>query len=193
MAILKVARMGHPILRRVADPIDPAQIGGPEIQRLIRDMAETMVEYRGVGLAAPQVHESRQLVLCGGEEDEEGRSLLRVLINPEIKPLTDEVLGMYEGCLSVPGLRGYVERPAAISIKAYDGRGERVELALEGFPAVVVQHECDHLQGRLFVDRLQDTRKLAFEEEARRFMDLGEDEDEEEDDPDGDHDQRIQD
>ncbi len=186
MAILKVARLGHPVLRRVADPIDPAEITGPEIQRLIRDMAETMVEYRGVGLAAPQVHESKQLVLCGGEEDEEGRPLLRVLINPEINPLTEDVLGMYEGCLSIPGLRGYVERPSAITVKAYDGRGEKVELALEGFPAVVVQHECDHLQGYLFVDRLQDTRKLAFEEEAARFMEMDEEdteEDAEEDDP----------
>ena len=170
MAILKIARMGHPILRRKADPIDPEQITGPEIQRLIKDMIATMVEYRGVGLAAPQVHQSLQLALCAGEEDEEGRGMLRVLINPTITPLTEETYGMYEGCLSVPDLRGYVERPSAISVNAYDGKGEEVEFSLEGFSAVVVQHECDHLTGNLFIDRIQDLSKLGFEDEAQRFL-----------------------
>ena len=170
MSILKVARMGHPVLRRIADPIDPASITGPEIQRLIRNMIETMVEYQGVGLAAPQVYESLQLVLCAGEEDEEGLGTLRVLINPVVKVLTDETYGMYEGCLSVPDLRGYVERPSAISIKALDGKGEPLEIALEGFPAVVVQHELDHLKGKLFIDRIQDLHKLGFEDEALRYL-----------------------
>jgi len=173
MAILKVARMGHPVLREKCKPIDPAKITGPEVQRLIRDMLETMIEYNGVGLAAPQVYTPVQLVIAGGEESDEGRPKLRVLINPEIEVLDDEyTLGMFEGCLSVPGLRGYVERPAHIRVKAYDEKGEQVDLELEGFPAIVMQHECDHLDGVLYVDRITDSTKLGFEDEVQRFLDL---------------------
>ncbi len=182
MSILKVARMGHPVLRQKAQPIDPEQITGPEIQRLIRDMLETMVEYSGVGLAAPQVHVPLRLVICGGEETAEGRMKMRVLINPVINATTTETMGMYEGCLSIPGLRGYVERPDAIEVEAYNQKGERVKAELSGFPAVVVQHECDHLDGVLFVDRLKDTRMLAYEEEAARYLPMDADGDE---DPEG--------
>ena len=174
MSILKIARMGHPLLRQTAKPIDPQHITGPEVQRLIRDMLETMVEYSGVGLAAPQVHASLRLVICGGEEDDEGHTKLRVFITPEITTTTDELYGMFEGCLSIPGMRGYVERPAAVTVKGYNEKGEELTLELEGFPAVVVQHECDHLDGVLFIDRLKDTRLLAFEEEAARYMPVDE-------------------
>lgn len=170
MAILKVARMGHPVLRQVAEPIPPEEITGPEVQTLIRDMLETMHEYTGIGLAAPQVHVSKQLALVGGELDEDEEPIIRVVINPEITPTTDKVFGMYEGCLSVPGFRGWVERPAAIRIVHHDMHGERVERELEGFAAVVMQHECDHLHGKLYVDRLKDMRRLAFEDEAERFL-----------------------
>jgi peptide deformylase len=172
MSILKVARMGHPVLRQPAAPINPKDITGPEVQRLIRDMLETMLEYNGVGLAAPQVHVPRRLVLCGGGEDEDGKLIMRVLINPEIEPTTEQTAGMWEGCLSVPGMRGYVERPSAVDVKAFNEKGERVELALSGFPAVVVQHECDHLDGTLYVDRLKDSRLFAYEEEAERFLNV---------------------
>ena len=173
MAILKVARMGHPVLRQKCQAIDPKQITGPAVQGPIRDMFETMVEYNGVGLAAPQVHEAVRLVIVGGEVDEEGRPRFRVLINPEIRVLDEnDRLGMYEGCLSVPGMRGWVERPASIEVKAYDEKGELREFALEGFPAVVIQHECDHLDGVLYVDRIEDMTKFAFEPEAERFLDL---------------------
>ncbi|MEN8006697.1 MAG: peptide deformylase [Candidatus Krumholzibacteriota bacterium] len=171
MAILKVARMGHPVLRQKCETIDPDKITGPEVQRLIRDMFATMVEYNGVGLAAPQVHNPVRLVIAGGEVDEEGRNQYRVLINPEITVLDeDDRLGMYEGCLSVPGLRGWVERPASIRIAAWNEKGEKIDLTLEGFPAVVIQHECDHLDGVLYVDRVEDTTKFAYEEEAERFL-----------------------
>jgi peptide deformylase len=170
MSILKIARMGHPVLRQPAKPIDPEEIKGPEVQQLIRDMFETMLEYNGVGLAAPQVHVSRRIVLAGGEENDEGKMILRALINPELTPTTDERFGMFEGCLSLPGLRGYVERPAAVSVKAYNEKGEQVAFELSGLPAVVAQHECDHLDGILYVDRLQDTKLLAYEEEAGRFL-----------------------
>ena len=182
MAILKVARMGHPVLRRNCEAIDPEKITGPEVQRLIRDMFETMVEYSGVGLAAPQVHNPVRLCIAGGEMDDEGRNRYRVLINPEITVLDeDDRLGMYEGCLSLPGMRGWVERPASIKVAAWNEKGEKIDLSLEGFPAVVIQHECDHLDGILYVDRIEDMTKFAFEQEAERFLDtVGEDMEEEE-------------
>jgi len=185
MAILKVARMGHPVLREKCKPIDPAKITSPEVQRLIRDMLETMFEYNGVGLAAPQVYTPLRLVIAGGEEDDQGRPKLRVLINPEIEVRDgSRKLGMYEGCLSIPGLRGYVERPAHIGVKAYDEKGRKVELELDGFPAIVMQHECDHLDGVLYVDRIEDHSKLGFEDEVQRFHEVafpGEDDEGDED------------
>lgn len=183
MSILKVARLGHPVLREIARPIEPREIRGPEIQRLIRDMFETMAEYNGVGLAAPQVHVSKRLVLVGGGQDEAGEPIVRVLINPELRVTSTEPAGLWEGCLSVPGLRGFVERPRGVEVRAYDGQGQKLQFTLEGFPAVVMQHECDHLDGVLFTDKLKDTRLLAFEDEAERFMSgfAGSDEDEDED------------
>ncbi len=184
MAILKVARMGHPVLRETCKPIDPAQITGPEVQRLIRDMLETMIEYNGVGLAAPQVYTPVRLVIAGGEVDDKGRPRLRVLINPEITVLDpDRREGMYEGCLSIPGLRGYVERPAHIRVQALDQQGRRVDLQLEGYPAIVMQHECDHLDGVLYVDRIEDFSKLGYDDEVQRHHDLGsyDDDDDEQD------------
>jgi len=172
MAILKVARMGHPVLREKCQLIDPEAITGPEVQRLIRDMFETMVEYNGVGLAAPQVHHPVRLVIAGGEADDDGRPQFRVLINPEIEVLDETRLGMFEGCLSVPGMRGWVERPQKIRVTAWNERGEKNEFTLEGFPAVVIQHECDHVDGVLYVDRIEDMTRFAYEEEAERFLDL---------------------
>ena len=178
MSILKVALMGHPVLRQKCEPIDPNAITGPEVQRLIRDMFETMAEYNGVGLAAPQVHHPVQLLIAGGETDDEERPRYRIMINPEITVLDEnDRLGMYEGCLSLPGLRGWVERPASIRVKAWNHKGEQEEFMLEGYPAVVMQHECDHLQGVLYVDRIEDLTRLAYEEEADRYLDLAEDED----------------
>jgi peptide deformylase len=173
MSILKVARLGHPVLRQKCQAIDPKAIKGPEVQRLIRDMFETMAEYNGVGLAAPQVHQPVRLLIAGGEADEEGRPTFRIMINPEITVLNEEArLGMYEGCLSVPGMRGWVERPAHIRVKAYNEKGQQQEFELEGFPAIVMQHECDHLDGVLYVDRIEDTTRFGFEEEAERYFDM---------------------
>ncbi len=181
MSILKVARMGHPVLRQKCEVIDPKAITGPEVQRLIRDMFETMAEYNGVGLAAPQVHQAVRLCIAGGEADDEGRPNFRVLINPEITILDEEdQLGMYEGCLSVPGMRGWVERPAAIAVKAYNGKGQLEEFTLEGFSAVVLQHECDHLDGVLYVDLIEDMTRFAYDEEASRYLDLADEQNEDE-------------
>lgn len=175
MAILKVARMGHPVLRQVAQPIDPDEINGPEIAQLIADMWETMEEYGGVGLAAPQVHRSLQLAVMamdpGASERYPGREAVprMVLINPVITPLAKSKSGMYEGCLSLPGLRGWVERPDHIHVKALDDEVEPIEFEAKGFPAIVIQHECDHLLGKLYVDRMTDMTRLYFNEEFTRF------------------------
>ena len=164
MSILKVARMGNPILRAVAEPIPPEHIQNPIIQRLIQDMLDTVLEYDGVGLAAPQVHHSLRLVLLC-LDPEEG---FEVWINPVLTPTTTEEMITTEGCLSVPQLRGDVSRPNKIKVEAYDHQGQFFERHLEGFPAVVAQHECDHLDGVLYIDKV-DTRTLSFLEEFKRY------------------------
>ena len=163
MAILKVAQLGHPVLRRVADPVPPAEIKSPEIQRLIADMLETVEEQDGAGLAAPQVHVSKRVVVLSLTDDEG----MRVWINPEITALTDELIESWEGCLSVAGLRASVARVERIRVKAYDQTGRAVHLELVGFPAIVAQHECD-LDGVLYVDRC-DPRTLSFLPEYRKY------------------------
>ena len=169
MAILKIAQMGHPILRVVAEPIPVEAIRTGPVQQLIADMQQTLVEYDGAGLAAPQVHASVRLVLVELGEEEE----LHCFINPRITPLTEELRRSYEGCLSVEGMRAAVERPSRVRLEAWDQNGEPVDLVLEDFDATVVQHECDHLDGILYVDRA-DTRTLAFLGEYRRWGGLDE-------------------
>ncbi len=169
--LLKVARMGHPVLRQKAAPVDPARIATPEFQDFIDSMYDTMVEYSGVGLAAPQVHVSERVVVFhegAGLEDASGEPIV-ALINPEIEFLTEDTSAMWEGCLSVPGLRGRVERPCHIRVRGLDRHGRRVDLELEDFDAIVTQHECDHLDGVLYIDRVKDTQQLAFEQEFERY------------------------
>lgn len=168
--ILSVARMGHPILRERAQEVDPARIATPEFQELIESMLLTMEEYEGVGLAAPQVHLSERLVVfaeSAGLTDPDGQPLL-ALINPRIEVLDEETRAMWEGCLSVPGLRGRVSRPSRIRVRGLDRQGRELDLELEDFDAVVTQHECDHLDGILFLDRLDDLRLLAYDREFER-------------------------
>lgn len=170
--LLKIARMGHPVLRRKAAPVDPAAISNPEFQEFIDSMLATMLEYDGVGLAAPQVHVSQRVVVFhegAGLIDSEGAPIT-ALINPEVTPVGEDMAAMWEGCLSVPGLRGRVTRPAAVRVRALDRTGRTLELELEDFDAVVAQHECDHLDGILYVDRLDNTTQLAFEKEFERFL-----------------------
>ncbi len=164
MAILKVARMGNPILRRVAEPIPVEQITSPEVQGLIADMLDTVVEYNGVGLAAPQVHHSLRLVILS-LDPEEG---FEAWINPILTPTTTEETITTEGCLSVPDLRGDVSRPIGVRVEAYNHQGQHFVRHLEGFEAVVAQHECDHLDGVLYIDKA-DTKTLSFLDEFRRF------------------------
>lgn len=175
MSILKVARMGHPVLRSKARPIDPADIRSLRIQKLIDDMFETMREYQGVGLAAPQVHEGLRLFVAGfaPEEGDEAAKAERVpemaLINPEITPSGSAVVEDWEGCLSIPDIRGKVARAREITVRAYDRQGKRIEVRARGFTARVIQHETDHLDGILFFDRMTSMKTLTFLEEFGRY------------------------
>jgi peptide deformylase len=177
--ILKIARMGHPVLGQIAAPVaDPRT---PEIRRLINDMIETMMDANGAGLAAPQVHVPLRIVVfqAPGERSDPGLSEaerfdhtapLTVLINPEIAVLSPETEGGWEGCLSVPGLRGWVERPAHIRYRGLTPDGQTLTREARGFHARVVQHEVDHLDGRLYPGRMGDLSKLIFESEIRHFV-----------------------
>lgn len=173
MAILKVARMGHPVLREVAEPVPAEEIGSPEVQELVDSMIATMREYDGAGLAAPQVHVGRRVVVMEVKNNprypDAPEVPLMVLINPVITPLTESRIAVWEGCLSIPDLRGQVPRCAAIRLEALDRSGEPFTRDFEGFPAAVVQHECDHLDGVLYVDRVEDPTTLSFLTEFQRY------------------------
>jgi peptide deformylase len=156
--------------------VPPADITAAPIQRLIDDMAQTMLEYNGVGLAAPQVHEELRLFVAQvirDQDDEEGdetrKPEILALINPEIKPVSRHVEEDWEGCLSIPDLRGLVPRYRDISVKGYDRTGRQVELQASGFMARIIQHETDHLDGVLFLDRMKSLDSLSFIEEYARY------------------------
>jgi peptide deformylase len=175
MSILKVARMGHPVLRARAKALDPAEIRSPRIQHLIDDMFETMHEYEGIGLAAPQVHVSVRLFVAGfppSEPREEGdheRVPEMVLINPEVHADGTEMIEDWEGCLSIPEIRGRVPRARRVLVRAYDRRGKPIEIRAGGFTARVIQHETDHLDGVLFLDRMRALETLTFLDEFSRY------------------------
>jgi len=173
MAVLKVAHLGHPVLRQVAEPVPPEGIGAPEIQRLIDDMLETMDDHDGAGLAAPQVHVSRRVVVYGVRANPRYPDAedvpLTVLINPRITPLTEDQEEDWEGCLSVPDLRGKVPRWTRVQVEAYGRNGRPLRFVAGGFHARVVQHECDHLDGKVFLDRMRSMETLSFLPEFHRY------------------------
>lgn len=170
MSILKVARMGHPVLRAKAHAIEKAEIKSPAVQRLIDDMIETMVEYHGVGLAAPQVHVGVRLFVAALDAgDDETAAEPMAIINPEITVLGADVVEDWEGCLSIPDIRGRVPRAREIKVRAHDRRGDRIELRAHDFPARVIQHETDHLDGVLFFDRMRSFETLTFLDEYSRY------------------------
>jgi peptide deformylase len=174
MSILKVARMGHPVLRAKARPLERSEIRTAPMQRLIDDMLDTMSEYHGVGLAAPQVHEGLRLfvaMLDPGEDDKsaEAKNEPFAIINPEITVVGREIVEDWEGCLSIPDVRGRVPRAKEIKVRAFDRFGERIELSAHGFPARVIQHETDHLDGVLFFDRMKTFETLTFLDEYARY------------------------
>jgi len=170
MAILKVARMGHPVLRAKARALDKAEIKSPAIQRLIDDLIDTMVEYHGVGLAAPQIHESVRIFVAALDSADEGQEAEPVVvINPEIAVVGSDVIDDWEGCLSIPDIRGRVPRAREIKVRAFDRKGDRIELHAHDFPARVIQHETDHLDGVLFFDRMRAFETLTFLDEYSRY------------------------
>lgn len=175
MAVRKVIRMGHPLLRQKARLLAPDEIGSDVVHRLVVDMIDTLHDYGGIGLAAPQVAESIRLAIVelpGGQTryGELHSIPLTVFVNPEIEVLDPATAGYWEGCLSVPGLRGFVERPQHIRVRALGLSGDPMEMEFRGFPATVFQHEFDHLDGRLYVDRIQDPTRFVFDEEFERYV-----------------------
>jgi peptide deformylase len=176
MSILKVARMGHPVLRARARALDRTEIKSAPIQKLIDDMLETMVEYHGVGLAAPQIHEGLRIFVAAldtGDKDAESEPV--AIINPEITPVGDEIVEDWEGCLSIPDIRGRVPRHREIKVRALDRSGNRIEIRAQNFSARVIQHETDHLDGVLFFDRMKSFETLTFLDEYSRYWTKDED------------------
>ena len=182
MPILKVARMGHPVLRARARTVDKAELKNAAVQTFIDSMMDTMYEYAGVGLAAPQVHEGLRIFVAMLDPDGRGEGDAVAFINPEITPVGDQLVEGWEGCLSIPEIRGRVPRAQHVKITALDRHGKRFDLELKDFPARVVQHETDHLDGVLFFDRMKSFESLTYLEEYSRYhtkrADDGEEEDE---------------
>ena len=174
MAVKPVIRMGHPVLRETAKTLSDEEILSTETKLLVQDMLDTMEAEDGIGIAAPQIGVSKQIALVGVPADSERypeseESPLYVVINPTIKVIDETPQGFWEGCLSVPGLRGYVERPRKVQVDFKNLEGKSESLVLEEFPATVFQHELDHLFGVLYVDRIKDSKELMFTEEFMEF------------------------
>ena len=173
MSILKVARLGHPILRAKAKPLDPKDIRSAPIQRLIDDMIETMSEYHGIGLAGPQVHEGVRIFIAGIEKKDprtgETEIVPMAVVNPEVTAIGRDLVEDWEGCLSIPDIRGRVPRNRRVRLRGFDRDGAPIDIELEDFPARVVQHENDHLNGVLFFDRMKSFETLSFLDEYSRY------------------------
>jgi peptide deformylase len=181
--ILKVGRIGHPAVREVARELSRGEIRASGTQELIDDMVETMFEYEGVGLAAPQVHVGLRLAVIqvpSHDDRAQEEVPLTVLVNPVVTPLGEATHDGWEGCLSIPELRGIVPRFSRLRLDALDRQGKPYSLDAEGFFARVIQHECDHLDGRVYLDRMKDMRSLCFLPEFERHVrhaDDGDDDD----------------
>ncbi len=173
MSILKVARLGNPVLRKAAEDVPPEQISSPLFQKLVDDMIATMKEYDGVGLAAVQVHEFKKIAVLEVADNprypHKPRVPLTVLVNPDFTPLSDETEEDWEGCLSIPELRGIVPRYKSIRVQARDRHGKELDFVASGFHARVIQHESDHLNGKVFLDRMRDLSTLAYLQELGRY------------------------
>ncbi len=182
MAIRKIAQLGNPVLRRRAEEVPPDEIASARIRRLIEDMIETMRDADGAGIAAPQVHEPLRIAVIEVKQNPRYPEFptipLTVLVNPVLEPLVGSPLDalapkdaivMFEGCLSVTGIRGRVKRPRRVRVRALDREARPLDFVWEGVPAAVVQHETDHLNGILFVDRA-DPKTLAFLREFERYV-----------------------
>ncbi len=170
-----LSRMGNPILRKVAEILPTHEIQNEETQNLIADLIEAMHHYGGVGIAAPQIGVSKAVAILEIENTNPRYKItnsqpLTIVINPKITILDSSTQGFWEGCLSVPGLRGYVERPKKIQVDFFNEKAEPVSIVAEGFLATVFQHELDHLFGKLYIDHIKDSRLLSFNEEFEQFI-----------------------
>lgn len=165
--MLKIAKLGNPILRKIAAPLDPREIKSLEVQGLIDEMFEVMYDEPGIGLAAPQVSRSIQLVVMGCKDD--GGFPETVLINPSIVYYGPEQVDNWEGCLSVDGLRGKVTRPSVVRVKGLDRKGKPLDFEATGLFAVCIQHELDHLIGKVFLDRMTDMSTLTQLHEFHQY------------------------
>ncbi|MFM2129590.1 MAG: peptide deformylase [Pseudomonadota bacterium] len=178
MAILKIARMGNPVLMRPAEPVaDPTS---DEVKRLVADMIDTMDDAEGRGLAAPQVHVGKRIIVFRPPPDSPGApddhtAPVLALINPEVTPLTDETEDGWEGCLSVPGMRGVVPRVTKLRYRGVTPEGKVIDKTVSGFHARVIQHEVDHLDGVLYPMRMKNLGLLVFESEWDKLMAVADD------------------
>lgn len=174
MAIKPVIRMGHPTLRETAKELSESEVNSPWFKSLIQDMRETMAHEGGIGIAAPQINESYQVCIVHVPDESDrypdsNESDEYIIVNPNITVLDEDKIGNWEGCLSIPGLRGYVERPRKIQVDYRNENFEEVTIIAEEFLAVVFQHELDHLFGKLYIDRITDTKMISYNEEFSQF------------------------
>lgn len=173
MSILKVTRLGHPVLRQVTENVSAKELKSAAIQKFIEDMVETMKEYDGVGLAADQVFTSKQVAVLEVADNprypNKAKVPLAVLVNPKITPLSEEMEEDWEGCLSIPDLRGQVPRYKSIRVQALDRNGKPLDFVANDFHARVIQHEYDHLHGKVYLDRMRDFSTLTFLQEFARY------------------------
>jgi len=167
---LRVVRLGHPALRRLAEPVPEELFGTGRLANLARDLVHTMTEEEGVGLAAPQVAEPLRLFAYWVPGDDGSEVAPTVLVNPEVRPVGSEVEEGWEGCLSIPGLRGLVPRYQRVKVSARAVDGSPIALTVSAFHARVIQHEHDHLDGIVYLDRMTAMRSLAFEPEWERYV-----------------------
>ena len=173
MAILKIAKLGNPVLRQMANPVDLNDLAESAMQTFIDDMIETMHHEGGVGLAAPQVNRSIQIVVLEYAENErypdEVSIPLTVLVNPVLSDYSQETKEGWESCLSLLDFRGLVPRSTTVTLNAYDRQGKKIQKTVSDFEAVVLQHELDHLKGFVFLDRMKDLTQLSYQEEFEEF------------------------
>lgn len=174
MAFLKVANLGTPVLRQRAQEVAATEIKSEKFQQFLDDLIETMQEYDGYGLAAPQVFVSKRVfvyqILNNPDPEDKNTVPLKVMINPVLSQFSSESESDWEGCLSLPNLRGLVERPSGLTVEALDRHGQKQKFKAKGFHARVIQHEFDHLEGKVFVDRMSDFSSLSFLDEHLKYQ-----------------------
>lgn len=168
MSILKISRLGHPILLKKCKPVK--DITGDNTRKIINDMTETMLDAKGIGLAAPQVHINKQIIIFRNPDDEQEKEIkITALINPKLFEIDDQTEDQWEGCLSIPGMLGLVKRFSRVRYEGYDMQGLLIKTKAEGLHARVVQHEYDHLKGILYINRLAQKNAYGFSDEIEEY------------------------